>query len=232
MRPLSPLRAALIANGFAHNEYLLELNMCLHDPASRFPASRMFSSPISLDRYEDRLTVCHPLMLFEPFVMATASLLGVTMEIETEPPGGLNTIYHHCGDLADDKNYQDLIATIAYVTHRALLRGLVLGVKGGRLSTKNARQVAAVIGVWETEDRSEFNLSAAGKMLSPAFISNEASGAKGDPKAGKWAINLYSRKDPVGEFWAMVHGVEDGWFKKDKHGYFWMTDEGLARHNA
>lgn len=226
---MTPLRAKLIEAGFAVNEYQLDINACLEDPAPRYPRSRMFKWPISIDRHEDRLTVCHQLMTFEPFVQRV--MITVRQAVEVEPqPAALASIYHHAVDLADDKDFRDLLATAHYVTPRVIMRGVVINVMAGRLSTANARLIVDTLDAPEPDDRSALNLSHAGGMLHPAFIDNGAGTGKGDAGAGKWAINLHSRRNFVGETWAAIHGVEDGWFQRDRHGYAWMSLAGLSRH--
>lgn len=222
---MTPLRAKLIEAGFAVNEYQLDINACLEDPAPRYPRSRMFKWPISIDRHEDRLTVCHQLMTFEPFVQRVMITVRQAVEIEPEP-AALAGIYHHGVDLADDIGWRDLLATAHLVTPRVIMRGVVIGVMAGRLSTVNARMTVDTLDAPEPDDRSAFALSHAGGMLHPAFIDN----GKGDAGKGKWVINLHSRRDAVGEVWAAIHGVEDGWFQRDRHGYAWMSLAGLSRH--
>lgn len=226
---MTPLRAKIIEAGFAINEYLLDLNSCLEDPAPRYPRSRMFKWPVSIGRYDDRLTVCHMLMTFEPFVQRVLVTLGAPVEVEPEP-AGCQGIYHHGGDLATDTSFKDLLATAHYVTPRVIMRGVVLGVMGNRLSPANAREIMATLDAPETGDRSALNLSHAGGMLHPAFIDDSATSSKGNVGKGKWAVNLHSRRDQVGETWAAIHGVEDGWFQRDRNGYYWMTPVGLSRH--
>lgn len=230
MTPLSPLRAAIISAGLVSNEYFLDLNQAIEDPAPRFPRSRMFKWPISISRHEDRLTICSHLMAFEPFVMRVAALLKTPCDIETDPPGSLNTVWHHAVDLANDDGFRDLIKTVAYTTPRAVMRGVTINVLAARLSTKHARAVLAAVEVEEPDDRSARALSASARILHPAFIDNSAGTSKPRAGKGKWAVNLFSRRDPVGEAWAAVHGVEDGWFTKTKHGYTEMSVAGMSQH--
>lgn len=229
--PLSPLKAAIIGAGFAHNEYLLDLNRAFEDPAPRYPRSRMFAWPVSFDPYHERLSVCHMLMTVEPFVQRVMiALPGVPVDIEPNPPG-CHGIYQHAGDLAYDAHFRDLLATRAYVTDRAIMRGVTLGVMGARLSTANARIVLDELDAHEPDDRSAFALSAAGGILHPGFIDNNAGTNKPPAGKGKWTVNLWSRRDPVAEVWAAVHGVEDGWFQRDRHcGWIHMSPAGLSRH--
>jgi hypothetical protein len=225
---MTPLRQKLIDAGFATNEFLLDLNDCLEDPAPRYPRSRMFRWPVHVDRHEDRLTVCHQLMMFEPFVQRVM-VTGQLVEIEPEP-AGCHGIHHHAVDLADDIGWRDLIATAHYVTPPVIMRGVVIGAMAGRLSTVAARAVLDTLDAPEPDDRSAANLSHGAGLLKPAFIDNGAGSGKGNAGKGKWAINLHGRRRPVDEVWAAIHGIEDGWFKRDKYGYFWMSDVGLSRH--
>jgi len=226
---MTPLREKIIQAGLVTNEFQLDLNDCLEDPKPRYPRSRMFKWPVHVDGHEDRLTVCHMLMTFEPFVQRIMSLLAAPVEIEPEP-AGCHGIYHHAVDLADDAGWRDLIATAHYVTPRVIMRGVVIGVLAGRLATAHARAVLDTLDASEPDDRSAFNLSHAGGLLHPAFIDDGAGSGKGNTGKGKWAINLYSRRDPVAEVWAAIHGVEDGWFAREKYGYHNMSTAGLARH--
>lgn len=227
MKPLTPLKAGIIAAGFVSSPFLLDLNCALEDPSPRYPRSRMFKWPISVDRHDDRLTVCHPVLAFEPFVQRVVATLKTAVEIQQETPGGLNTPWHHCVDIGDDKGYRDLIATAHLVPAAAVLRAVVINTMNKRLTTANARVLLAetLPDAVEPDDRSAHALSARGGFLLPAFIKNENGKGK-----GSWAINLHSRRDRVGEAWAAIHGLEDGWFKHDKSGYAQMTPEGLARH--
>lgn len=228
MSRLTPLRARIIEAGFAHNEYLLELNRCLEDPAPRYPTSRMFKWPVSIDS-EDRLTVCHHLMTFEPFVMRVMMTLGVVCEIEPHP-AGCHGIWQHAGDLATDSTFKHLIATAHYVTPSAIARGVTVGVMSRSLSPENARTlIASTLDAPEPSDRSAAALRHTGGVLSPAFIDDGCSSGKYTGK-GKWAVNLWCHKNRYREAWAAVHGVEDGWFQKSKYGYHHMSISGMIRH--
>jgi len=227
----TPLAAKIIDAGLVANEYHLDLNRCIEDPAPRYPRSRLFKFPISYDQDEDRLTVTSTFMMMEPFVMDVATRLGEVVAIDPEPRGCHGT-YHHAVDLAYDDCFRDLLATRIFTTDRAILRGVTIGAQGARLSTANAREILDTIGAVETPDRSAFNLSFAGGMLHPSFIDDGTMNGKKTGK-GHYAINLFSRRDPVGEAWAMIHGIEDGWFKKKKpYGYHSMSDAGMRRHIA
>lgn len=223
---LSPFKQAIVDAGFADNEFQLTLNYCLQDPAPRYPRSRMFAWPITLDRYEDRLTVCHALMMAEPFVMKVVATLRVPIGIEPDITG-LNTPWHHAVDLATDSHFTDLIKTAHYTNPAAIMRAVVIGVMGGRLNTFNARQVIEMTvneaHDAEPDDRSVSVLVRGGGMLRPAFV-------KPDNGKGRWAVNMYGRRNPVAELWAAIHGIEDGWFERDRQGYYNMSPAGLARH--
>lgn len=231
MKPLSPLRAAIIGAGFAHNEHLLDLNGCLEDPAPRYPASRMFKWPITVDPYEDRLTVCHLAMATEPFAVHVLATLRHPIEVEPNPRGCQGS-WQHGGDLANDKHFRDLLATRDLVDDRVIMRGVTHGVMGNSLSTANARIILAAIEVEEPADRSASALSSRGGFIRPAFIDDGAVSGKGKACKGKWAVNLWSNKHPRAEPWAAIHGVEDGWFRKDKYGYHYMSIAGMVRHTG
>lgn len=234
MTPLTPLKAAIISAGFVSNVFQLELNYAIADPSPRYPRSRMFAWPISVDRHDDRLTICHPAMACEPFVARVMSTLRVACEIEPDPCAGLNTQWHHAVDLANDKHFGDLIATAAYTTDRAIMRGIVINAMGGRLSTANARVIIGKAlpdaAAGEPDDRSEHALSMRGEILRPAFIDNGIANGKAPTGKGRWAVNLHSRRDPLAELWAAVHGIEEGYFNRAKDGYYYMSPAGLARH--
>lgn len=230
--PLSPLKAAIIGAGFAHNEYLLDLNRAFEDPAPRYPRSRMFAWPVSFDPYHERLSVCHMLMTVEPFVQRVMiALPGVPVDIEPNPPG-CHGAWNHAGDLATDRDFRDLLTTRAYVPESAIMRGIALGVRGCRLSTANAREMLDELGAVEPLDRSAFALSMQGGLLRPAFIDDNATKGKPPAGKGKWAANIWGRRiSPATEAWAVLHGVEDGWFTRDKHcGWIYMSPAGLSRH--
>lgn len=228
---LSPLKQKIVDAGLVPNEYLLDISAALEDPAPRYPRSRMFRWPISVDRFEDRLTVCSHPMLFEPFVQRVSVMLATPIEIEPEPAGGCQGMSHHGVDLADDTHWRDLLKTRAYVNDRVIMRGVVIGMLHGRLATTNARSVLEALDVAEPSDRSAHALSAAGGFLRPGFIDANAGTNKPAAGKGKWTINLWSRRDPVGEVWAAVHGIEDGWFLKERSGsYHYMTAAGMSRH--
>lgn len=233
MKPLTPLKAAILAAGFVENEYHLDLNHALQDPAPRYPRSRMFKWPISVDRYEDRLTICHPAIAMEAFPARVMATLRVAFEIEPDPAAGLNTPWHHAVDLATDRDWRDLLATRDYTTTRAIMRGTVIGILHGGLSAANARAILAEIvpDDVEPDDRSAHALSHWGGFIRPGFIDTGVSNGKAPTGNGRWSINLHSRRDPIGEAWAAIHGAEDGWFKREKSGgYHWMSVEGMARH--
>jgi hypothetical protein len=231
---ISPFKQAIVDAGFVANEFQLDLNQCLEDPSPRYPRSRMFKWPVSVDRHDDRLTICHPLIAMEPFVMRVAATLRVPLGIEPDPAGCLCTPWHHAVDLANDKDHADLIATRRYATDRAIMRGIVINAMGGRLTTANARRILAEIcpEVLDVEplDRSAHALSRAGGILHPGFIDSGSANGKAPTEKGKWAVNLHSRRDPIAELWAAVHGIEDGWFMRDRYGYQNMSPTGLARY--
>lgn len=230
---MTPLRAAIIDAGFAPDKYSLDLNRALEDPSPRYPRSRMFKWPITVEQHTDRLTICHPVLAFEPFVQRVMATLKTPCEIEPEPRGmGLNSLYHHAVDLATDRDFHDLLATRDLVPVSAVLRGVVIGVMHGPLSTANARVILDEIAPGtEPEDRSLHKLSHGG-ILRPAFIDTGLSDGKAVTGKGRWVISLYSRRDGIGEAWAMIHGAEDGWFQREKkgRGYHYMTPAGMARH--
>lgn len=231
-QPLSPLKAAIIGAGFAHNEYLLEVNRAFEDPAPRYPRSRMFQWPVTFNPYEETLSVCHMLMTVEPFVQRVMlALPGVPVEIEPDPPG-CHGVWNHAGDLATDRDFLDLLATRVYVPESAVMRGIALGVRGARLSTANARAMLAELDKPEPDDRSAFMLSAAGGLVSAGFIDDNAASGKPPAGKGKWVANMIGRRHaPAAEAWAVVHGVEDRWFKRDKHcGWIYLSPTGLSRH--
>ena len=231
MKPLTPLKAAIIDAGFVHSIYELDLNCALADPSPRYPRSRMFKWPITVDRYEDRLTVCHPVLAFEPFVQRVVSTLKTPCYIEPNPPG-CHGSWHHAVDLATDTDFRDLLKTRELVPVPAILRGVVIGVMHGPLGLANARTVLDEIAPGtEPDDRSVLKLSHGG-LLRPAFIDTGISDGKAPTGKGRWVINLWSRRDNIGEAWAVIHGAEDGWFAREKkgRGYRVMTPAGMARH--
>lgn len=228
--PPSPLKAAILAAGLAHNEYLLGLSNALEDPAPRYPRSRMFQWPISVDRFEDRLTVCHPVMTFEPFVQRVMATLRHPIEVEPHP-AGCHGAYHHGVDLAYDDCFRDLIKTAHLVDDLVIMRAVAIGVMGDRLSTANARElIGAVLDAPEPEDQSATNLTHHSDILSPAFLDSSAGTSKPKTGKGKWAVNLWGRRNPVAAMWTAIHGVENGHFKRDKTGYHYFSDAGIAHY--
>jgi hypothetical protein len=226
--PPTPLRAAILAAGFIESEYFLDLNAALEDPAPRYPRSRMFRWPVSVGRFEDRLTVCHHLMAFEPFVQRVMATLGVAVEIEPHPPG-CHGSYHHGVDLASDAGFLDLIKTAHLVEHPVIMRAIVIGTMGGRLSTANARTIVGeVLDAPEPEDQSAANLTHSSGLFMPAFIDNNAGTSKPKTGKGRWAVNLVGRRDPAGAMWSAIHGIENGHFQRDKIGYHHFSDAGIA----
>ena len=251
LRPVDDLAARLVAAGVVPNEFLLDLNRGLttpYDMALEAPwslPSRLFRFPIEFMAGKhrpdgmSRLLLRHPKLGDHPFVRQVEERMGLSIDWEDEdefgrPFGGLAT-WWHAVDLVHDKHWRDACCTSHFTTREDLIRAVGFAVsrsagyegaakKRPALALETARYLLGVLGADEPEDRSHAFLS--GKGLWVGRITEE------HPRTGKttsvrWPVNIMD-SGPAGT-WAHIHGIEDGWFFRDRSGFLQVSPEGRER---
>jgi hypothetical protein len=128
--PLIVPDALLISSGFAHNDYLLDLNRSLHVPYEQvLPApwdlpSRLLRFPIEVgDRTPEgrRIGLMHPHLAKHPFVLQVAEVLGTPVPAGGAPNAhGYSAVrlglWWHAVDLMGAGKWRELLATRNFTT--------------------------------------------------------------------------------------------------------------------
>lgn len=232
----------IVERGLAASTFLLDLNRSLAVPRD-FPLpypwnlpSRLFQFPIevSADNGEStcRIGLMHPLLAAHPFVRHVEATLGLTLDIHGAPNAcGVSKartgLWWHAVDLVRAGQWRALLDTRAYTTAEDIARAGAYGLTYSRhdgkptgyLTPPEARAIMAAIDAPEPASRRG--------ML--AFSTPSA--CKPDTGAVHWPVNHPCL--PANEVaWALIHGIEDGWFAHDRSGFLHWTELGRERHTA
>ncbi|WP_237481521.1 hypothetical protein [Lichenibacterium dinghuense] len=218
--PQRPLLDRLVDAGLSPNRYLLSTNRCLTAPAEHrtgFPwslPSRLYTFGVRIAGWDDepRLAVGVEALLEHPYV---GHLRGIGFEVDVNEDVG-HASYMHAVDLATNRHWEDLLLTRRHATPESIAAGIGYALQYTDLTVWNARTVMREMGWPEPEDRSAALLRGSG--LHPAKV----------PEG--YAPN--PRRQDVAGAWMMVHGLEDKWLKRGRHGHAWVTPEGMARRAA
>lgn len=228
----------LIAEGFEHNEFLLDLNRALsvpHDwvlPAPWNLPSRLFRFPIEVGEFRDggrQIGLMHPALVDHPYVQHVSQVLGMAI-----PAGGAPNdhgyskqavgLWWHAVDLVPSGHWREALETRRFTTPDDILRavtfGLSCGGSGRSLKTSEARLIFKELGVACPRDPREILCN----FYRPSPV-------KGDDKVERWPVNT-GRADAGDTAWAMVIGIETGWFTMDRAGHLAWTQLGRDRHQA
>jgi hypothetical protein len=218
--PTDTLGDFLIAQGFVHNDYLLDLNGTLESPPSERTErpwnlpSRLFRFPIEISkRWPDgnrRIGLVHPELVDHPLVQRVAPALE-TIGLTLDPAGGPNqygytrvrigTWWHAC-DLGGEGMWTELFETRRFTTDDDIVRAVVHRLDySGKTGTAQARSVLRQLGVPEPADRED----ALRLLMRP-------SSTKPDGGGTHWPLNQVFSADPAAVAWGRVHGLEAGWF--------------------
>ncbi len=230
--------------GIASNRHVLSCNGGLiavpHDfdlPDPWALPSRLFRFPIETCEEEEgdniRIGIVHPALADHPFVRHVETLLGHAIDRKSTPNGHgysrrATAQWWHSVDLVTAHHWQDLLATRHFTTDENIARAVVFGLiysdhnarRMGYITIAQARAMLAAIGADELRDRRQGILS----LLPP-------SPCKPEGQAAYWPINHPPM--PANTLaWAIVHGIEDGWFAHDRSGFLHWTATGRDRYAA
>ncbi|MFQ3621914.1 MAG: hypothetical protein SNJ73_00060 [Acetobacteraceae bacterium] len=233
--------AALIRQGFVTNEYLLRINggLSVPCPADLPPPwnlpSRMFRFPIETSEHENGLHIglLHPALADHPFVAIIEEKLGITLDREGAPNDhGYSkrdaAQWWHAVDLISSDCWQALLDTRQFTTDHDIARAVAYGLtyshheakRMGHITTQEARQIMAAIDAPEPQNRRSHILTLSRPLP-----------CKPDKGAEHWPIN-HPRMSGDTLAWALIHGIEDGWFAYDRSGFLYWTSAGRERYAA
>jgi hypothetical protein len=238
---MDSLATQIVERGLAASTFLLDINRSLavpHDFPLAYPwnlPSRLFQFPIEVSGAEGgdtRLGLMHPLLAGHPFVQHVEATLGLTLNAHGAPIAcGVSKArtgqWWHAVDLVSAGQWRALLDTREYTTAEDIARAVTYGLTyarhdgkpSGYLTTLEARAIMAAIDAHEPASRRG--------ML--AFSTPSA--CKPDTGAVHWPINHPAL--PGNEVaWALVHGIEDGWFAYDRSGFLHWTGQGRERYDA
>lgn len=237
------LGARIIAEGFAPNEYLLNLNGSLAVPYG-FPLpapwnlpSRMFKFPIAVrkpDGDEPRhLGLHHPALAAHPFVQRVEAALGVTLDPNGAPNKHgysqcRNFQWFHAIDPVCAGRWRELLETAEFTTPRDIFNAVVFGLQSshhsgarkGYLTVAEARAIMEELGASEPDSRSAALLEL-----------DEPMPCRLDDKAMRWPINGKA-SSPEDTAWSAIIGIEEGWFEYDRAGFLNWSEKGRDRYAA
>lgn len=215
---------ALIERGYAPNEYVLNLNRWIDVTFGDLP-SRLFKHPIEYvgsDRQKDgrgRLWLRHPDFADTPFIDEIERAVGVrpywTPVDEFGRDRNIGRFWHAI-DLLVDEQFRAMLDTRNFTDKQSVINGLRYHMDYGGLSIANARTVLAEYDCVEPDDRSE------------AFLRSDAvkvTNAQQGKFVGMWTKDEQS-------VWAAIHGLEHGFFKRDRTGFLRFSLAFLAEKEA
>ena len=232
---------ALIRQGFVTNEYLLRINggLSVPCPADLPPPwnlpSRMFRFPIETSEHEDgvHIGLLHPALADHPFVTIIEEKLGITLDREgAANPHGYSKSdtaqWWHAVDLISGGHWQALLDTRRFTTSDYIARAVAYGLtyshhearRMGYISPQEARQIMAAIDAHEPQNRRSHILTLSRPLC-----------CKPDNGAEHWPVNHPPMSGDT-LAWALIHGIEDGWFAYDRSGFLHWTSEGRERYAA
>lgn len=240
--PGDDLGERLIACGLVSGGYALDLNRSLSIPRDmvlpppwNLP-SRLFQFPIEVGELlpdgSRAIGLMHPLLSDHPFVAHVEACLGMTLD-----PGGApnrhgyskcsTALWWHAVDLVSTGNWRALLDTRQFTTRGDIVRAVAFGCRystEGRnktplLNPRDARTILRATGCEEPRQRTA-NLR---RFDAPSPCT---------PGSGSthWPINAFNMTcEDVA--WAMIHGIEDGWFAY-RSGHLEWSALGRERHGA
>lgn len=238
---MDSLATQIVERGLAASTFLLDLNRSLAVPRD-FPLpypwslpSRLFQFPIEVSAAEGdspRLGLMHPLLAAHPFAQHVAATLGITLDTDGAPNAcGVSKArtgqWWHAVDLVSAGQWRALLDTQEYTTAEDIARAVAYGLTYSRhdgkptgyLSTPEARALMAAIDAPGPASRCG--------ML--AFSTPSA--CKPDTGAIHWPVNHPAL--PANDVaWALIHGIEDGWFAHDRSGFLHWTEQGRKLYAA
>lgn len=239
---MDDLGTLIVERGLAASHYLLDLNRSLSVPQD-FPLSHPWNLPSRLFRFPIEVSaghgetsrhigLMHPLLADHPFVRHAEEVLGIVID-----PGGAPNAYGvsnartglwwHAVDLVSAGQWRALLETRRFTTDEDIARAVAYGLsysahhgkRPGYLSVRDARAVMAAIDAPEPATR-------CGLL---AF--SKPSPCQPDKAAAHWPIN-HPALPANAVAWALIHGIESGWFAHDRAGFLQWTKGGRERFAA
>ena len=238
---MDSLATQIVERSLAASTYHLDINRSLAVPRD-FPLaypwnlpSRLFQFPIEVSAHNGDgtcLGLMHPLLAAHPFVQHVEATLGLTLDAYGAPNAygvskARNGQWWHAVDLVSAGQWRALFDTREYTTGEDIARAVAYGLTYSRhdgkptgyLTTLEARGIMAAIDAPEPASRRgmlAFSISCACK-----------------PETGTvhWPIN-HPGLPANDTAWALIHGIEDGWFAHDRSGLLHWTEQGRERHTA
>lgn len=237
--PRDEIGERLISEGLVHNSFLLDLNHSLsvpHDwnlPEPWNLPSRLFRFPIEVSEYREggrKLGLMHPALVDHPYVKHVSQVMGMAIPAGGAPnPYGYTktgiATWWHAVDLVSAGRWQDALATRQFTTGADLLRAVEFSLSAGReegnaLTCSEARHIFDVLDVACPDDPNAILCG----FHRPGAVT-------GEDKVERWPVNT-GRAEPGQTAWAIVIGLETGWFAKDRSGHLQWTRLGRDRHMA
>lgn len=235
----------IVAKGFEHNAYLLDLNRSLSVPRD-FPLpapwnlpSRMFQFPIEVRQPDGdlprKIGLRHPLLAEHPFVKHVEAEL----QVEIDPNGAPNRYgyssgptarWWHAVDLITAGHWRDLLETLRFTEPANVMRAVAYGCRysyhedkkaAGYIDTVAARTIMREMGAIEPQD-----CSAILRGFMQPIATHPDSGSE------YWAINQGHNMPAERVAWGMIFGLEDGWFTHDRSGHLQWSAYGRDRFEA
>lgn len=234
----------LVANGFAPNLAVLDINHSLSVPHGYELAgpwnlpSRMFRFPIEVCRPDGdqhrKIGLRHPLLAAHPFVRHVEALLGFQIDRNGAPnrygyTSAPTARWWHAVDLISAGKWRELLDTQDFTEPGCIMHAVAFGCRyshhedkkaAGYITTAEAREIMREMGASEPDDR-----SAIVRAFSKPMSCRQESGSE------HWPIN----RGPMcaeDEAWSMIVGIEDGWFHHDRSGHLQWSPLGRERYAA
>lgn len=239
---MDDLATLIVERGLAASTYLLDLNRTLSVPRD-FPLShpwslpsRLFRFPIEvsagLDEAPRRIGLMHPLLADHPFVRHVEEVLGTVLDPDGAPnaygvSNARSGLWWHAVDLVSAGQWRALLETRHFTTDEDIARAVAYGLSYSRhdgkrqsyLSLSEARAVMAAIDAPEP----------AGRCGLLAF--SKPSPCQPGNSPAHWPIN-HQALPANAVAWALIHGIESGWFTHDRAGFLQWTEAGRERFAA
>jgi hypothetical protein len=225
----------LVSTGLIGSEYLLDLNRILENRTPEKLPSRLFQFPIefvsqSRTNGQSKLLLNHPLLAEHPFVQEVAKKTGVNPVWEPHDEfgrdRGAQPRWWHAIDLMTKKHWRGLLETRQYTDSWEIAQAVALALGWNAITVEIARDILTEINAEEPADRSLPALL--GDGIYPCHrVEKHPTSEK--VKSESWSINVWLKGAEAA--WLVIHGMEDGWFKRGKDGYLQMSAEGLRRRD-
>lgn len=239
---MDDLGTVIVERGLAASPYLLDINGSLAVPHD-FPLphpwnlpSRLFRFPIEVSAGHGetlrRIGLMHPHLADHPFVRHVEEVLGIVLDPDGAPnvygvSNARTGLWWHAVDLVGAGQWRALLETRHFTTDDDIARAVAYGLsyshhegkRQGYLSIPEARAIMAAIDAPEAAERCGLLAFSRPMPCQPGKA------------PAHWPINHPAL--PANDVaWAMIHGIESGWFAHDRAGFLHWTDAGRDRYSA